>query len=187
MHGSRIICALRALNASVPGMRKRQLDTDPTSVAIHTQNSGVQIRCMIKEDLSTVTVIEEESFSTPWTRSTFLSLLKQPSACLFSAVDSNECIIGYAAVWFVGDEGELGDLAVDNRVRRNGVCSLLLHAVVEEGRKRALHRLFLEVRESNDGAQSLYSRHGFEIVGSRRNYYTNPVEDAVLMQFLLIR
>ena len=91
------------------------------------------------------------------------------------------------AVWFVGDEGELGDLAVDKRVRRNGVGSLLLHAVVEEGRQRALHRLFLEVRESNDGAQSLYSRHGFEIVGSRRNYYTNPVEDAVLMQFLLIR
>ena len=168
-------------------MCKRKLDTDRTEVAFHRQGDGVRIRCMIEEDLSAVTAIEEESFSTPWTRGTFLSLLKQPSACLFSAVDSNECIIGYTAVWFVGDEGELGDLAVDRGARRNGVGSLLLHAVVEEGRKRALRRFFLEVRESNDGAQSLYSRHGFEIVGSRRNYYTNPVEDAVLMQFLLIR
>ena len=134
MHGSRVICALRALNASVTEMHKRKLDTDPTAVAIHTQDGGVQIRCMIKGDLSAVTVIEEESFSTPWARSTFLSLLKQPSACLFSAVDSNECIIGYAAVWFVGDEGELGDLAVDKRVRRKR-CGFVASSC--GGRRRA--------------------------------------------------
>jgi ribosomal-protein-alanine N-acetyltransferase len=142
---------------------------------------------MIEEDIPAVAAIEEASFSIPWTRGTFFNLLKQPSACLFSAVDRHECIVGYAAVWFVGDEAELGDLAVDRGARRNGVGSLLLQTVVEEVRERAFRRVFLEVRESNDGAQSLYRRHGFEIAGCRRNYYTNPIEDAVLMQCLLIR
>ena len=168
-------------------MVRRRSDPDLSTVGSRTRQGGPRIRRLIEQDLTEVMVIEEASFATPWSRSIFANLLRRPTACLFSAVDGRERIVGYAAVWFVGDEGELGDLAVDPRARRTGVGSLLVQAVFEEGRGRAIRRLFLAVRESNVSAQSLYRRHGFEIAGHRPGYYTNPVEGAVLMQSFLIR
>lgn len=145
------------------------------------------IRPLHQDDFREVTAIERASFATPWPEQTFLNLLRRSNACLLSAVDSDQRVLGYAAIWFSHGEGELGNLAVDPTARRTGVGSLLLKAILREGRTREARQIFLEVRETNLNAQSLYERHGFELVGRRENYYESPVEDALVLRCLLIR
>ncbi len=145
------------------------------------------IRPLRSEDLPHVTAIEQASFTTPWSEQTFSNLLGRSNACLLAAVNADERVLGYAAVWFAGGAGELGNLAVELTDRRSGVGSMLVNAILEEGRARGARQIFLEVRETNLNAQSLYERHGFEVVGRRKNYYAGPVEDALVMRRLLIR
>jgi len=138
-------------------------------------------------DLARVLEIETASFATPWSSRTFLNLLRRPNAALFAAEDVPGSIMGYAVVWFAGPEGELGDLAVAPEWRRRGVGSALVSAVLEEANGRGATELYLEVRESNDGARQLYEVHGFEVVNRRPRYYTDPVEDALVMRRTLSR
>lgn len=144
----------------------------------------VSVRAMRADDVSEVVYIENRSFGVPWSERTFKSLLKQPHAALFVAEAAGE-IAGYAAVWFVADEAELGDLAVHPDFRRRGIGSLLLGRAIEEARGRAIRVLYLEVRAGNEDARRLYERSGFEVVTVRSGYYSQPVEDALVMRRLI--
>ena len=148
---------------------------------------ALRIRPLLESDLGQVTAIEEACFATPWSERTFRNLLRRPDAVLFSAVDEGERVAGYAAVWFVGREAELGDLAVAPGDRRRGIGGELVEAVLGEARRRGVVQIFLEVREGNQSAQGLYRSRGFEIVGRRRGYYAGPAEDALIMRRLLVR
>lgn len=138
-------------------------------------------------DLARVLEIETASFATPWSSRTFLNLLRRPNAALFAAEDVPGSVLGYAVVWFAGPEAELGDLAVAPESRRRGVGSALVGAVLAEAVERDATELYLEVRESNDGARRLYESHGFEVVNRRPRYYSDPVEDALVMRYTLAR
>lgn len=137
---------------------------------------------MRSTDLAQVLEIETASFATPWSSRTFLNLLRRPNAALFAAEDVPGSILGYAVVWFAGPEAELGDLAVAPELRRRGVGSALVDAAIREAAGRGATEIYLEVRESNEGARLLYERHGFEVVNRRIGYYTDPVEDALVMR-----
>ena len=154
----------------------------------------LRIRPLLESDLEQVTAIEEACFTAPWSERTFRNLLRRPDAFLLSAVYEamyavyeEERVAGYAAVWFVGREAELGDLAVAPSDRRRGIGGELVAAVLEEARSRGVVRIFLQVREGNQSAQGLYRSRGFEIVGRRRGYYAGPKEDALIMRRLLVR
>jgi ribosomal-protein-alanine N-acetyltransferase len=139
-----------------------------------------EVRGMEASDLDSVMKIESASFSTPWSRASFSNLLGRDDASLWVAtVDGN--VVGYAVVWYVLREAELGNLAVALGWRRHGVGASLLDWVLEKARGRGVERIYLEVRASNRGAQELYERHGFVYVGVRRRYYREPVEDARVM------
>lgn len=143
-------------------------------------NDTPLIRPVRTEDLSQVMQIEYASYSTPWTEATFRELLRRSDAVVIGAeIDGR--LVGYAAFWVVVDQGELGNIAVAPDRRGQGVGKKLLEAVIEEARGRAVRELFLEVRVSNDTAQRLYESHGFREVGRRRNYYSAPTEDALVM------
>ncbi len=156
-------------------------------VADGSSSSAARVRPLRMADLPEVLAIENASFATPWSAETFANLLARPNAHLVSAVDDADRVRGYAAVWFAGPEGELGDLAVHPSARRCGIGSALVAAVIEEARARGAAEIFLEVRESNEAAQKLYLGHAFEIVGRRPGYYSGPVEDALVMRRLLAR
>lgn len=145
------------------------------------------IRAMSPEDIQQVGDIERASFATPWSDQTFTNLLKRPNATLVCAVDASDVVLGYAAVWFAGGEGELGDLAVDPSRRRQGIGTRLVETILQTGRLQGARQIFLEVRETNLNAQALYLKHGFDVVGRRSAYYSNPKEDALIMRCLLIR
>jgi ribosomal-protein-alanine N-acetyltransferase len=138
------------------------------------------VRRMEESDLDSVMEIERASFSTPWSRASFSNLLGRDDASLWvAAVEGN--VVGYAVVWYVLREAELGNLAVACGWRRCGVGRYLLDWVLDKARWRGVERIYLEVRVSNRGAQQLYERRGFRHVGVRRRYYRVPVEDARVM------
>lgn len=139
------------------------------------------VRPLEVRDLPRVLEIERASFSTPWQENTFERLLSREDSDLLAAV-RDEGLIGYAVCWTVADQAELGNVAVAPEARGGGVGGALVRAVLERVVRRGARECFLEVRESNTGAQTLYRRLGFQAVGRRRNYYSLPQEDALVMR-----
>lgn len=127
-----------------------------------------------------VTEIERESFPTPWSERAFRNVLGRPDALLLVA-ELDGRTVGHAAAWFVGDEGELADLAVTRDSRRQGVGRRLIDAVVERAGRRGVEQLHLQVRVSNVAARRLYAGAGFQFVGRLRSYYHSPREDALVL------
>lgn len=143
------------------------------------------IRALGPADLPGVMRIEEASFSTPWREGTFRALLMRTDTDLFAAEGAEGALLGYAAAWTVLDQSELGNVAVAGEARGRGVGGALVDAVLRRVRERGSRECFLEVRESNAEAQSIYRRRGFEVVGRRRGYYDRPREDALVMRVAL--
>lgn len=90
-------------------------------------------------------------------------------------------LVGYMCYWLVFDELRLMNLAVEPSMRRRGIASDLIRHMLSVGRESGAVRAVLEVRASNAAARALYERVGFRQVALRRRYYTDPVEDAVLL------
>ena len=148
----------------------------------HATGETVRIRDMTRADLGSVMSIERAAFSMPWKATTFESLLQRSDADLIAAVAEDDHLVGYAVVWTVVDQAELGNVAVHDDWRKRGVGRTLVEAALERARARAAVECFLEVRESNRNAQSLYEKCGFRSIGRRRRYYSNPTEDALVMR-----
>ena len=142
--------------------------------------TSVTVRTMRPTDLDAVMHIERRSFSAPWEEPTFHGLLRRPSAALLVAEVDGE-VAGYSVMWFAADEGELGDIAVLPEMRGTGIGRTLLMECISVAGSRGTRSLFLEVRETNDVARRLYATVGFHVVGVRKQYYTEPVEDAIVM------
>lgn len=140
-----------------------------------------RIRPLCAADLPRVLEIEAEAYSVPWRRDTFGGLLRRTDTDLLAA-ERNGRVIGYAVCWTVLDQAELGNVAVAGEVRGRGVGRLLLGAVFRRLRERGARECFLEVRVSNAPAQALYRQQGFDVVGHRPRYYTDPPEDALVMR-----
>jgi [ribosomal protein S18]-alanine N-acetyltransferase len=149
-----------------------------------TRSQPVEIRPLREGDLPPVLRIERECFSTPWSMATFRSLMKRTDTDLYVA-EADGRVVGYAACWTVIDQAELGNVAVASDARGQGIGGALVDAVVERAGSRGALECYLEVRESNEGAQSLYRQRGFEVVGRRTGYYTLPAEDALVMRLTI--
>ena len=130
--------------------------------------------------LDEVATIENDCFSHPWSRRSLESELQNETSRFLVAVEDGR-VIGYIGMSAVIDEGYLFNVAVDRQYRKKGVGSALVRELVTFCQKRNYAFLTLEVRESNAPAISLYSRFGFVRVGERKNYYSKPVENALLM------
>jgi ribosomal-protein-alanine N-acetyltransferase len=133
-------------------------------------------------DLDAVLAIEAESFTSPWTREMYLAELENVGVSFcYLARDAAGKILGFCSFWRVLDELHINNLAVAPAYRRRGIGTGLLTHVLNEGAKFGAHRATLEVRRSNDVARHLYEGLGFTTAGVRRAYYTNPVEDALVL------
>ena len=135
---------------------------------------------MTAAHLDGVLRIENECFSHPWSRRSIESELQNDTSRFLAAVDDGE-VIGYIGMSAVLDEGYLFNVAVDERYRKKGVGSALVRELVTYCQKHGFAFLTLEVRESNAPAISLYGSFGFIKVGERRDYYSDPTENALLM------
>jgi ribosomal-protein-alanine N-acetyltransferase len=103
----------------------------------------------------------------------------------FVAEDAEGHVAGYAVLNRAVGEGQLLDIAVRKASRGKGIGDMLMSALVGYHRDKGDKLLMLEVRKSNTAAKSLYEKYGFAESGTRKNYYTHPTEDAVLMDLRL--
>ncbi len=133
-------------------------------------------------DLDGVLEVEAESFTNPWTRDMYAWELKNRSMCHILLVRTDACrVAGFCAFWLVFDEIHINNLAMRPAFRAQGIGTALLERVLAEARQLGARRATLEVRASNEGARRLYERLGFYVAGVRRNYYTHPAEDALIL------
>jgi ribosomal-protein-alanine N-acetyltransferase len=133
-------------------------------------------------DLDGVLEVESESFTNPWTRDMYAWELQNRSVCHIFVVRTADCrVAGFCAFWLVFDEIHINNVAMRPRYRGQGFGTSLMHHVLAEGRRLGARRATLEVRASNEGARRLYERLGFYVAGTRRHYYSNPVEDALIL------
>jgi len=146
--------------------------------------AGLFIRDMRWSDIPEILKIERISFSTPWNEMAFLNEIYNPSSINKVAFYGNE-IIGYICANSVIDEGHILNIAVHPDMRRKGIAAVLLEKVIDELRRKGCKSLYLEVRASNISAIQFYENYGFISAGLRKNYYTSPKEDAVVMMLVL--
>jgi ribosomal-protein-alanine N-acetyltransferase len=134
------------------------------------------------QDLEGVLAVDDASFTRPWTRAMYESeFLNQATAHLY-VLRLPECrVAGYIAVWLVVDEVHINNVAVRPEYRGRGLGSALLTFALEEGARHGAPRATLEVRRSNGAARRLYERFGFQVAGVRRDYYSHPTEDALVL------
>jgi [ribosomal protein S18]-alanine N-acetyltransferase len=151
----------------------------------------LQIRRGTHADLAAMLEIERASFSDPWSEESFTTALTLDRMLVLVADeldgerqgrDGVPSLAGYVVALVVGPDAEIADLAVAPSSRRRGVGQALMERAASELARRGVRSLYLEVRESNVGARTLYEANGFRPVGRRRGYYRQPVEDALLLK-----
>ena len=142
--------------------------------------SEIIVRKMQPEDLLQVCEIEKDNFSLPWSEKSFLESMERNDTLFLVALNGEE-VAGYLGCYCVAGEGEITNVAVKSSYRRQGIGGKLLETLYEEAKALQTYEFFLEVRESNEAAIGLYSRQGFVKEGVRKNFYEQPVENAVIM------
>lgn len=143
---------------------------------------------MEERDVHAVAAIEADAFTTPWKATAFRTLLDRPGAVLLVLDLPSRPVSGYSVLWCIQDQGELANIAIVPEFREQGLGRQLLERVLAEARQRGVESLYLEVRDSNLRARSMYASQGFEEIGVRRDYYEKPREHArVLMKRLTTR
>lgn len=146
--------------------------------------ADVEFSFAVASDIEALLVIENQSFRFPWPRQHFQSELDQPHSCILLARQQAQLIkniVGYLVLWIIIDEMHILNLAVGPDYRRQGIGrSLLLEAF---GLARAKHcqTAWLEVRPSNSAALFLYQSLGFKPVMTRKRYYSDTGEDALIL------
>lgn len=135
---------------------------------------------MTSGHLDDVYIIETECFSHPWSKQSLEEEMNNETSLFLVAKEENE-VIGYIGMSIVIDEGYIFNVAVRENHRNRGVATALINELVTYGKKNNFSFITLEVRESNLPAISLYSKFGFIKAGERKNYYSNPKENAILM------
>ncbi len=141
--------------------------------------SEMQVVKIEREHIKAIAELEKTCFSEPWSEETILSAFKVGTK-FFVAV-KNSKVLGYVGISCVIDEGYITNVAVFPEYRRLGVASALLNRVFSMARDENLSFVSLEVRESNFSAISLYEKFGFKTEGKRKGFYSNPLEDALIM------
>ena len=141
--------------------------------------SPPDIRRLTYADLPQVIALERRAFPTPWSLAMFVLELSKPGGvCLAARRDGT--LMGYCICSRYDTVWHIMNVAVDPSYRRSGVAtSLLLELFERVGDDNA--RFTLEVRTSNAAAIELYQRFGFRTAGTRRRYYQDNGEDALIM------
>lgn len=143
------------------------------------------IEWMQVSDLGEVVAIEELTGLNRWGFDAYKrEIQKNPNSVMLVArnLRHGPPVVGFFAGWTVVDELHVNNIAAHPDFRHQGIGSRLMETAIEEGRRRGIVFVLLEVRASNEAAQSLYRKLGFNFVARRRDYYRFPTEDAFVMK-----
>jgi [ribosomal protein S18]-alanine N-acetyltransferase len=142
-------------------------------------NQPLEIRRLAYADLPQVIAIERRAFTTPWSLAMFVLELSKASGICLAAVRGGH-VVGYLVCSRYDTVWHVMNVAIDDRMRRQGIASALLERLFATADAPG-QQYTLEVRSSNESAILLYERFGFRAAGKRRGYYHDNREDAVIM------
>ena len=133
-------------------------------------------------DIDGIIEIEKKAYGEHhWSKDSFLSEINNELARYYCATDETGKILGYAGTWQILDEVHITNIAVDPDLHRKHIGEALLTAIIEDCYKHMVKYITLEVRVSNIAAIGLYEKYGFKSFGTRKGYYQNNNEDALIM------
>ena len=138
------------------------------------------IRPMNINDLPVVAKLEHQLFSSPWSEQAFESELEGNPYGHYVVYDDHG-VKGYLGLWIVDTTIQVTTLGVEPTCQRQGIARQLLNHMIDTAQAKGVSLITLEVRQSNTPAKALYTSFGFKTVAVRKNYYTQPDEDADLM------
>ena len=146
-------------------------------------SNGIRLRRMTRRDVPEVLGIERRSFPNPWPPSTFEGEIQNIGLSFpIVAVDEETgAIAGYVIYWVIRDEVQINNIAVHPDFRRRRIAEDMLRGILDTLGDQGIQFVSLEVRAGNVAARALYDKLGFKPIGLRKEYYMNPVEDAVVM------
>jgi len=142
----------------------------------------VLYRRMTVEDVPAVHAIEVESFPAPWTLDSFYyEMTENNFAHYIVAEDESGNIVGFCGMWIVIDSAQITNVAVSQNVRGHGIGEGLMREAMLSAKNQDVDVMSLEVRVSNTVAQNLYRKLGFQDGGIRKEYYSDNLEDALVL------
>ena len=141
----------------------------------------VRITAMRRRHLRSVLRIENQVYPRPWSLGLFMSELAIRTGRIYLVARVGPTVVGYAGMLFSGDDGHVTTIAVEPSWHRGKIGTRLLLHLLRRGTEKGAKAFTLEVRMSNDGAQSLYRAFGFVPAGVRKGYYVETNEDAMVM------
>ncbi len=142
---------------------------------------NLTFRIMTLNDLEDVMKIERASFPHPWSKDAFYNEVVNNQFATYLILEVDEKPIGYCGIWIIIDEAHITNIAIIPEFRGKKYGDALMRKVMEQARTMGAKTMTLEVRLSNQVAQRLYRKYGFENGGIRKNYYTDNGEDALVM------
>lgn len=141
---------------------------------------NIVIRPMEIGDLEAVCLLEASIFSSPWKYNDFLTSIEDNNN-IYLVVELGQEIVAYCGLWGVAGEGQINNVAVKEEYRKKHIGYEMLNKLLEYGQSIELKEFTLEVRSSNTGAITLYHKLGFKDAGIRKDFYSKPKEDAIIM------
>jgi ribosomal-protein-alanine N-acetyltransferase len=138
---------------------------------------------MEEDDIPSILEIENVSFANPWRDSTFSGEIANTSVSFPYVIVHSifERTIGYIIYWKIQEEVQISNFAIHPDFRRKGIGEAVMRRIIQVIRRDGGEYIFLEVRPSNLAARALYKKLGFKVLGSRKDYYQTPLEDALIM------
>lgn len=150
------------------------------------ENKIITIRRMNADDARRAAEIEKAVFSEPWKQQDFEKAAESTEYICLAAADGDD-VVAYLNCTTVCDEADITNIAVAEKYRRMGIADKLIKVLIRLAGERMIKMIFLEVRESNEAAMQLYCKNGFVPVGTRRDFYRFPTENAVVMKKIIYK
>ncbi|MBE5917082.1 MAG: ribosomal-protein-alanine N-acetyltransferase [Pseudobutyrivibrio ruminis] len=141
---------------------------------------ALSFRFATEEDVAVISAIEADTMSNPWKAQDYLEAIHSDHAFIAVAVNDAE-LVAFGVFYLTPPEAELPDIVVKKDFRGQGIGKALLTYALDVLKNEKVDTVFLEVRVSNARAQGLYISLGFEEIGKRKYFYSNPTEDAICM------
>lgn len=139
----------------------------------------IKVRFYNDADAPFIAKLEKECFSDPWSQNAIIEAANYGT--IFLVAEYQNEIVGYLGMKPVLDEGYISNVAVTGSARGKGIGSALLENLNDYAKQHGIKAISLEVRPSNAPAIALYEKFGYKQVGRRRNFYSHPTEDGLIL------
>ncbi len=157
-------------------LRKSQAERD----YILKNIDNINFEFMQEEHVAYVYEIEKNTFPIPWSKKAFINELSNKVATYYVATFDSE-VIAYGGMWIVEGDANITNIAVREEYKKLGIGGKIIEKLVQYAKEKGCTGITLEVRKSNSIAINLYQKKGFKVEGTRKKFYTDNNEDALIM------